>query len=240
MSTRLVKTGWMVAIAAVVIGASLALLVEPSAAQGPGGRGWNENRPGPNARGLGQQTQTQTQSQTRTQTRDPELCCGLGPRWDATDGPGRAGFGGPPETGFRNLPPAVPGEVPDAVVQAMIAGWLDEYQAYQFYQAVIDRFGPVRPFVNIQRAEAQHMAAHEAMFARYNLELPAAPDVETPVFASLAEACAAARDVESANTALYDEWLAAVQAYPDLTQVFTALRDASLNHHLPAFERCAG
>jgi len=232
MTMRLVKTGWMVAIAVVVIGASLALLVEPSAAQGPGGRGWNENRPGRNAQGWGQQAQSQT--------RNPELCCGLGPRWDDTAGRGRAGFGGPPETGFWNLPPAVPGEVPDEVAQAMIAGWLDEYQAYQLYQAVIDQFGPVRPFVNIQRAEAQHLAAHEAMFERYNLELPAAPDIETPTFASLAEACAAARDAEIANAALYDDWLAAVQDYPDLTQVFTALRDASLNHHLPAFERCAG
>ena len=89
------------------------------------------------------------------------------------------------------------------------------------------------------RGKPEHMAALEAMFERYGLALPAPAAVETPQFATLAEACAAAQAVESA-AGLYDQWLAAVQDYPDLVQVFTALRNASLNQHLPAFERCAG
>jgi hypothetical protein len=79
------------------------------------------------------------------------------------------------------------------------------------------------------------------MFERYGLDLPVPPTVtETPQFATLADACAAAQTAEIEYAALYDQWLAAVQDYPDLVQVFTALRDASLYQHLPAFERCAG
>jgi hypothetical protein len=35
---------------------------------------------------------------------------------------------------------------------------------------------------------------------------------------------------------MYDEELVTVQKYPSLVQVFTNLRTASLDNHLPAFE----
>lgn len=151
---------------------------------------------------------------------------------------GRFGYGFGPCV--ECLPPAVEGELPDDVAAAMMAGLMDEYNAYAVYQAVIDQFGEVAPFVNIQAAEAQHIAAHQFLFERYDLEIPE-PTVlnPAPVFDSLQDACQVAADAEIANMNLYDEWLDTVQNYPDLVQVFTALRNASEYNHLVAFERCA-
>jgi len=238
---RIVKAGLVLAVVAVVAGISLAFLTDTSAAQGPGGRGRNGAPAGGNGPGQGIQAQTQAQV-------DPACCDQVDPLQTQAGmlGNGNGYRGGEtPGSQFNwnltMLPPAVPGDVPASVVEALTAGWLDEYNAYMTYQAVIDQFGPVAPFANIQRAEAQHMAAIEMMFERYDLALPAPPAVTgAPQFATLADACAAAQAAEIANAGLYDEWMAAVQDYPDMLQVFTALRDASLNQHLTAFERCAG
>lgn len=155
---------------------------------------------------------------------------------------GRGAANGPQAGNWEAmLPPAVEGEVPSAVVEAMEAGIADEYHAAAVYEAVIDQFGAVRPFTNILRAEEQHAAAWAFLFERYELAAPAAPaTVEVPDFATLSDACTAAAAAEEANMALYDKMLAAVEGYPDITQVVTALRDASAQNHLPAFERCAG
>lgn len=145
------------------------------------------------------------------------------------------------DLGLNTLPPATVGELPAAVVDAMTAGIQDEYNAYAVYQAVIDQFGAVAPFTNIQAAEAQHIAAWEFLFERYGLEAPAAQALESvPQFASLADACQTAANAEIANFGLYDSALETLQDYPDMVQVVTALRDASEFNHLPAFENCAG
>jgi len=139
-----------------------------------------------------------------------------------------------------NLPAPVDGPVPDEVVALITAGIEDEWHAYAVYAAVIEQFGAVRPFTNIQRAEAQHAAAWATIFERYGLPLPEQPTWDIPEFASLADACAAAADAEIANMDLYDEMLTTLADYPDMLQVATALRAASADKHLPAFERCAG
>lgn len=47
---------------------------------------------------------------------------------------------------------------PNAQTQAaMIDAIKDEYQARAFYSAVIEKFGPVRPFTNIVQAEDRHV-----------------------------------------------------------------------------------
>jgi hypothetical protein len=137
------------------------------------------------------------------------------------------------------LPPKTSGQVPAAVVSAMQAGLADELNAYAIYGSVIDQFGSVRPFSNIQRAEAQHIAAWEFLFDRYGIPMPAADKVEVPEFASLTDACQAAVDAEIANRDLYDKLLSAFGDYPDMTQVATQLRTATNEKHLPAFQRCA-
>ncbi|MCB9450520.1 MAG: hypothetical protein H6672_03725 [Anaerolineaceae bacterium] len=139
------------------------------------------------------------------------------------------------------LPAAVPGDLPDDVIAAMTAGILDEYHAYAVYQAVIDQFGPVAPFVNIQASEAQHIASWEVLFNRYGVAIPEAPALDpVPQFDSLAAACQIAADAEIANFDLYDGNLDVLSAYPDMVQVVTSLRNASEYNHLPAFQACAG
>ncbi len=141
---------------------------------------------------------------------------------------------------YDQLPPAVEGELSDEVITAMTAGWLDEYHAYMTYQTVIDQFGTVSPFVSIQRSEAQHMAAWEFIFERYGIDLPTDLAPTTAIqFSSVSDACQTAADAEISNFSLYDDMLETLQAYPDMVQVVTVLRDASEFNHLPAFQNCA-
>ena len=116
---------------------------------------------------------------------------------------------------------------------------MDEQHAYAVYGAVIEQFGEVAPFTNIQRSEAQHIAAWELMFDRYDGAVPAVPEFEVPAFASLSDACEAAAAAEIANFGLYDNMLATLSDYPDIVQVITTLRNASEFNHLPAFQSCA-
>ena len=140
-----------------------------------------------------------------------------------------------------DLPPAVPGDLPTDVVAALSAGIQDEYHAYATYQAVIDQFGAVRPFTNIQNAESHHIDALSFIIERYGLAVPEPlPLADVPQFDTLADACAAGAAAEVANFELYDQWIDTVQDYPDIVQVFQMLRDASEFQHLPAFENCAG
>lgn len=152
-----------------------------------------------------------------------------------------AGNGNVAGTGgyYATLPPTTGGVLSDSVIAAMTAGWLDEQHAYATYEAIIDQFGNVAPFVNIQRSEAQHIASWELMFDRYGVELPAVPEFDTPEFATLSGACQAAADAEIANFELYDTMLATLGDFPDMVQVVTMLRNASEFSHLPAFQNCA-
>lgn len=140
---------------------------------------------------------------------------------------------------YTALPPAFDGDLPEEIVDLMLAGWLDEQNAYAIYEVVLDAFGEVRPFINIQNAEAQHIAAWEFLFDRYDIETPDIPDLEGVAFASIADACTTAANAEIANFGLYDEMLEAFEAYPDIYMVTLSLRNASEFNHLPAFENCA-
>lgn len=133
-----------------------------------------------------------------------------------------------------------------AEAKAALTGLDDEYHALAFYQAVIDKFGPVRPFSNVIKAEARHAAALGDILRNSGVSVPANPYLdgtkpapEAP--ATLALACAAGVQAELENRTLYDgNLLPAAQGNPELTQILTALRDASEKQHLPAFQRCAG
>ncbi len=200
-------------IALVVVLSLLVAVNGVSLAQGGGGRGGQGGGRGGNGQGMQNQPGGYGM-QNRQNMLGNGLCC-------------------------TNLPAAVPGEVPADVIDALTAGLQDEYNAYAVYQAVIDQFGNVRPFVNIQRAESSHIASLEFLFERYGLTVPEPASTAAPEFATLADACAAGVEAEIANFELYDQWIATVQDYPDMVQVFTNLRNASEFQHLPAFELCA-
>lgn len=140
---------------------------------------------------------------------------------------------------FYRLPPASTGALPQDVVDLMIDGWLDEQHAYAVYEAVTSQFGDVRPFVNIQNAEAHHIAAWQMLFDRYGIKPGDVPPFDVPQFASITDACAAGAAAEVANFDLYDTMISAFAPYPDLLYVAQSLRDASEYSHLSAFENCA-
>ncbi len=122
--------------------------------------------------------------------------------------------------------------------RAMIETLEDERRSEAQYQAVIDKFGEVRPFINIVKAERRHQAMLLELFAKYNVEIPGNEIPEQTSPATVREACEAAVRAEKDNIAIYDKFLKDVKE-PDIHQVFTMLRDASKLNHLPAFERCA-
>ncbi|MEL6323162.1 MAG: DUF2202 domain-containing protein [Pseudomonadota bacterium] len=129
----------------------------------------------------------------------------------------------------------------DQVVKALGVALADERHALATYNAVLVRFGDVRPFVNIADAEQRHIDALLRLYQRYDVPVPddqtiIADETHTMDLASL---CQSGMDGEIENFRLYDEeLLPAVSDYPDITSVLRALRDASANNHLPAFRRC--
>ena len=131
--------------------------------------------------------------------------------------------------------------LPDSVIEAMNEALADERRALATYEVILDRFGDVRPFVNIARAEQWHIDMLLPLYERYGVTPPAddtavAESVYTEDMLGL---CQIGVQAEIDNVRLYDErLLPAVAAYPDISAVMQRLRDASQENHLPAFQRC--
>jgi len=115
----------------------------------------------------------------------------------------------------------------------------DEYMAEAVYRQVLDTFGDVNPFSNIINAERKHSDSLIFLYTKYGLNVPKNDWYDrVDSYDSIESACKAGINAETKNAALYDELLSKVDNQ-DIIFVFTSLRDASLNNHLPAFERCA-
>lgn len=122
--------------------------------------------------------------------------------------------------------------------QAMIDAINDEYQARAFYNAVIDKFGEIRPFSNIVQSENRHVQLWNRLFNQYGLPIPFdsfAGKIDAPD--TLEIACQMGVKAEIANVKMYDNFLDFVQE-SDLRAAFTQLREVSQNRHKVAFERC--
>ncbi len=130
--------------------------------------------------------------------------------------------------------------LPDNIQKALSTAINDEYKAEATYQKIVDTFGEIRPFIMIKRAESQHINSLKAIYEKYGISIPENNLASSvPTFTSIAEACQAGVDAEIANVAIYDNLFDTVKDYDDITNVFTVLRDASQNNHLPAFQKCA-
>lgn len=131
-------------------------------------------------------------------------------------------------------------QLDDKTGRALLDTLADERRAQAFYGAVIDKFGSIRPFSNIIEAEKTHESMLLPLFEKYGLKVPENEfKKETQkVPATIAEACRQGIEDEKANRDMYEKFLAVVKE-TDIRDVFTYLRDASQNNHLPAFERCA-
>lgn len=125
------------------------------------------------------------------------------------------------------------------ISSALVEALNDEYKARATYRYVIDRFGPIRPFVNIVEAESRHIEALIPLFHRYGIPVPTdnweqrivKPD-------SIKDACRLGVEAEIENAEMYDRLLKATEGYPDIQRVMLNLQRASAENHLPAFQRC--
>lgn len=134
-------------------------------------------------------------------------------------------------------------EYPVGELDAKTIGYLeaaleDERKALATYEAVMNEFGSVRPFINIARAEEQHIAMVKALFDKYGVEIPENNVVVTEVPASVAASCQLGVEAEIANDQLYQDMIGDIKEQ-DIKEIFEALAAASLDMHLPAFENCA-
>ncbi len=124
-------------------------------------------------------------------------------------------------------------------IEALSEALEDEYKSRATYRKVIERFGPVRPFVNIVEAEQRHVEALLAQFGRLNATPPADTWRErVKIPETVAQACAEAVQAEIENDAMYARLLDQVTD-PEARAVMLRLQEASRSRHLPAFRRCS-
>lgn len=129
--------------------------------------------------------------------------------------------------------------------EALLRALDDEYHAEAFYDAVMAKFGVVRPFSNIIRAEQTHAAMLADLMKTYGMEVPknsklGSAAIKAAVPATIGDACRMGVEAEIANRDLYSkELMPAVAGHADIEAVFQRLSAASEQNHLPAFERCA-
>lgn len=130
-----------------------------------------------------------------------------------------------------------------ASAQVALSALMDEdgeYAALAAYTAVIERYGPLEPYVSIRESEVNHVAALIRQLGRLGVSVPANPYLgQIPAPANLQAAAQAWAEGEVLNVAMYDRLLAQVKADPQLTRVLTNLRRASLEVHLPLFTLAA-
>jgi len=150
--------------------------------------------------------------------------------------------GGPPTSRRANVasPAEISEEAKEALLEALV-GPEGEYAAYAVYDAVIQEYGEIEPYLSIRQAEANHIAALQKQLDLYGVDYPKENPylgkVEVPDdLEAFAKAGVAA---EIANVEMYDELLDKVSDYPNIARVFENLRAASLDQHLPAFEKAA-
>jgi hypothetical protein len=114
----------------------------------------------------------------------------------------------------------------------------DEYEAYETYKKVVEKFGVVQPFANIMQAEINHFEALSQIAQKYEVPLPINDfegKIEAP--ASLLEAAEIGVASEIENIKMYDNLIAYAAKYPDLLDVMYRLQAASYNNHLPALRQ---
>lgn len=128
--------------------------------------------------------------------------------------------------------------VDSKTIKALSEALDDEYRARATYRAVIEIFGPVRPFVNIVEAEDRHAKALLALFRAFGVEPPKdkwSGRVRAP--STLAQACRMSVEAEIENAAMYDRLISQISD-SGARNVMRRLQQASVLRHLPAFQRC--
>jgi len=129
-------------------------------------------------------------------------------------------------------------ELDEQTIGYLQAAITDERKALATYTSFMEKFGRVRPFVNIARAEEHHISMIKALYDKYGLEIPEDTSVVKAAPDTIQEACQLGSGAELANDAMYQDMIANIEQQ-DIKEVFNALADASRLMHLPAFVNCS-
>ena len=127
----------------------------------------------------------------------------------------------------------------EAIAWEALMSPVGEYAASAMYQAVIDEFGQVEPYVTIRAAEERHISALIRQLDRYGIDVPDNPYlgvVAAPADLQTAAEAWAVGEIE--NVAMYDDLLGK-SSDSNLERVLTNLRASSQDSHLPLFEAAA-
>ncbi len=151
------------------------------------------------------------------------------------------GYGPGPGDGLCGAACTGPVGPDPADIGTMLANALqEEYKAQYLYESVLEDYPGAMPFAAIVRSEMRHVEALKLLFTRRQMSPPAS--VWTPAsfeaFTSLQLACAAGVAAEQHDADFYTPYLQRHDLPQDVENVFMNLQAASLNNHLPAFERC--
>lgn len=123
-----------------------------------------------------------------------------------------------------------------SIADMLVYAIQDEYLAHGEYQAIIAKFGNVRPFSNIVTSEETHIAYLNEIFTAYKMEIPpddSAGHVVVP--GSLLEANQTCVQAEIDNIAMYERFLT-YDLPDDVKTAFEALKSAS-EKHLQSFQK---
>ena len=111
----------------------------------------------------------------------------------------------------------------------------DEYLAKAEYELIMDKYGRIRPFSNIVRAEEQHIQYLVELFNIYGYGIPADTAKDHVVLPqNLKSAFETGVGAEIDNIAMYEAFLER-ELPADVRDVFEQLKQASENH-LRAFK----
>ena len=137
------------------------------------------------------------------------------------------------------LPAGVIVDSNEAIAWEALMSPVGEYAASAMYQAVIDKFGQVEPYVTIRVAEERHISALIRQLDRYGVKVPANPYLGAVAAPAKLQAAAEAWAIgEIENVTMYDKLLGK-SSDSNLNRVLTNLRASSQNSHLPLFEAAA-
>ncbi|MFC1534280.1 DUF2202 domain-containing protein [Thermodesulfobacteriota bacterium] len=119
--------------------------------------------------------------------------------------------------------------------QMLIYAIQDEYLAHAEYEFIMGKYGSIRPFSNIIRAEETHIDMLKPLFEKYGFQVPENTAKEHIVVPKdLKEAFEIGIQAEIDNIGMYEKLLK--KSLPDdVKSVFQRLKDASGNH-LRAFK----
>lgn len=199
---------------------------------GPGQGACQFNCSGPNQRGFAANGNGRSGAQRAGR--------GLGPGSVSATGRGGNGRGACcGGDGGCAVPTGAATQANEATAMALRATLEDELTAQALYAAILSKHGEVRPFTNIIRAEERHAQLLRTLMERHHVDASGVTARALPEIPATVPECAElGAKIERDNVAMYDRFVG-VATDADIKAAFERLRAASLNNHLPAFERIA-